>query len=68
MFYLCIYGKGPLKWQEKKPADSKRDIFNPQSYRQDSTYHDLCYISSGVLAGTKNSSVYPSYKERDVAP
>ena len=64
MFYLCIYGKGPLKWQEKKPADSKRDLFYPQSYRQDSTYHNLF---SGVVAGTKNSSVYPSYKERDVA-
>ena len=27
------------------------------SQRQDSTYHSLCYISRGALAGTRNSSM-----------
>ena len=26
---------------------------------EDKTYHDLCYTSSGALAGTRNSSVDP---------
>ena len=33
-----------------------RVLLYAQSYRQDSTYHGLCYTSRGALAGTRNSS------------
>ena len=29
------------------------------SYRQDSTYHSLCYTSCGTLVGTRNTSMGP---------
>ena len=29
------------------------------SHRQDDTYHSLCYISRGALAGMRNSSMGP---------
>ena len=29
------------------------------SYRQDNTYHGLCYTSRGALAGMRNSSMGP---------
>ena len=32
------------------------------SHRQDSTYHSLCYISRGALAGTRNSSMGPPHE------
>ena len=28
-------------------------------HRQDSTFHGLCYTSSGILAGKRNSSMGP---------
>ena len=34
-----------------------RDLLNASSFRQDSTYHILCYISCGALAGMSNSSM-----------
>ena len=34
-----------------------RFLLYAPSYIQDSTYHDLCYTSSGALAGTRNSSM-----------
>ena len=49
----------PLFWQiciqrvfvfeNRKP----RDLLYTLSHRQDSTYHGLCYTSSGALAGTR---------------
>ena len=33
------------------------DLLYAPSYRQDSTYHSLCYTSCGELAGTRNSSM-----------
>ena len=41
------------------------------SHRQDSTYHGLCYISRGALAGTRNSSMGPPHEgsiRRPIAP
>ena len=32
------------------------------SYRQDNTYHGLCYTSRGALAGTRNSSMGPPHE------
>ena len=36
-----------------------RILLYAPSHRQDSTYHSLCYTSSGELAGTRNSSMGP---------
>ena len=36
-----------------------RYLLYAPSHRQDSTYHNLCYISDGVLAGMRNSSIVP---------
>ena len=36
-----------------------RVLLYASSYRQDKTYHGLCYTSRGSLAGTKNSSMGP---------
>ena len=33
-------------------------LYGP-SHIQDNTYHGLCYISRGALAGTRNSSMGP---------
>ena len=38
------------------PINSKVLLYAP-SHRQDSTYHGLCYISGGALAGMRNSSI-----------
>ena len=48
-----------------------RVILYAPSHRQDSTYHGLCYTSSGALAGTRNSSMGPPYEgsiRRPIAP
>ena len=59
-----IYGRGPLRWRGKKHAAATwatlsdlaaRVILYASSYRQDSTYHSLCYTSLGAQAGTRNS-------------
>ena len=39
-----------------------RVLLYAPSHRQDSTYHDLCYTSSGALAGMRNSSVGPPHE------
>ena len=36
-----------------------RVLLYASSDRQDNTYHSLCYISRGALAGTRNSSMGP---------
>ena len=38
-----------------------RDHLYATSHSQDSTYHGLSYTSRGALAGTRNSSMGPSY-------
>ena len=38
------------------PINSK-DVLHAPSYRQDSTYHGLCYTSCGALAGTRNTRI-----------
>ena len=38
-----------------------RVIWYAPFYRQDSTYHGLCYTSHGALAGTRNSSMGPPW-------
>ena len=48
-----------------------RVLLYASSYRQDNTYHSLCYTSSGALAGTRNSSMGPPDEgsiRRPVAP
>ena len=40
-------------------------------HRQDCTYHSLCYVSRGALAGTRNSSMGPLHEgliRRPIAP
>ena len=39
-----------------------KDILYAPYNRQDSTYHNLCYISSGTLAETTNSSMGPPWR------
>ena len=39
-----------------------RALLYAPSYRQDNTYHSLCYTSRGALAGTRNSSMGPPHK------
>ena len=39
-----------------------RVLLYAPSYRQDNTYHGLCYTSRGALAGTRNSSMGPPRK------
>ena len=39
-----------------------RVLLYAPSYRQDNTYHGLCYTSRGALAGTRNSSMGPPHE------
>ena len=54
-----------------------RVLLYAPSYRQDNTYHGLCYTSHGALAGTRNSSMglpdeglirWPIHYERTLLP
>ena len=48
-----------------------RVLLYAPSYRQDSTYHGLCYTSRGTLTGTRNSSMGPPHEgsiRRPIAP
>ena len=36
-----------------------RDLLYASSYRQESTYHGLCYTSCGAFPGARNSSMGP---------
>ena len=48
-----------------------RVLLYAPSYRQDNTYHGLCYTSRGALAGTRNSSMGPPHEgsiRRPTAP
>ena len=66
LYGLRTYGKEPFRDRERKPAATStwatffslaaRVLLYAPSNRQDSTHHDLCYISRGALAGTRNSS------------
>ena len=39
-----------------------RVLLYAPSYRQDNTYHSLCYTSHGALTGTRNSSMGPPWR------
>ena len=65
------YRKGPLRQWERENLllplhgllffiSSKGSLYT-SSHRQDSTYHDLFYISRGVLAETRNRSLGPPW-------
>ena len=56
-FYLQIYG---VLHMVKDHSDSERGNPLPPLYRQDNTYHGLCYTSRGALAGPRNSSMGPT--------
>ena len=43
------------------PLTARVLLYAP-SYRQDSTYHGLCYTSRGALAGMRNSSMGPPHE------
>ena len=74
-FYLQLYGVGHMV---KDHSDSERGnplpphgysfrltarvLLYAPSYRQDSTYHGLCYTSRWALAGTRNSSMGPPHE------
>ena len=48
-----------------------RVLLYAPSHRQDNTYHGLCYISCGALAGTRNISMDPPHEgsiRRPIAP
>ena len=69
-FYLRLYG---VRHMVKDHSDSEREtrcrhigysyrltarvLLYAPSYRQDSTYHSLCYTSRAALAGMRNSSM-----------
>ena len=67
-FYLRLYG---VTLMVKDYSDSERGnplpphplaarvLLYASSYRQDNTYHGVCYTSRGALAGTRNSSMGP---------
>ena len=73
-FYLLLHSVGQIV---KNHSDSKTRTLLPlhgyficlptrvrlyaSSHKQDNTYHDLCYTSHGTLAGTRNSSMGPSW-------
>ena len=72
MFYLTthsthfIYGYIGYSYQL-----TARVLLYAPSYRQDNTYHSLCYTSRGALAGTRNSSMGPAHEgsiRRPIAP
>ena len=39
-----------------------RVLLYASSYRQDDTYHGLCYTTRGTLGGTRNSSMGPPWR------
>ena len=48
-----------------------RVLLYAPSYRQDNTFHGLCYTGRGALAGTRNSSMGPPHEgsiQRPIAP
>ena len=48
-----------------------RGLLYAPSYKQESTYHNLCHTSHGALAGTRNSSMGPLHEgsiQRPIAP
>ena len=56
--------------EKGKPLTARVLLYAP-SYRQDSTYHGLCYTSRGALAGTRNSSMGSPHEgsiRRSIAP
>ena len=83
-FYLRLYG---VRHMVKDDSDSEkgnplpplgysyrltaRVLLYAPSYRQDNTYHSLCYTSHGALAETRNSSMGPPHEgsiRRPIAP
>ena len=83
-FYLRLYG---VRYMVKDHSDSEkgnplpplgysywltaRVLLYAPSYRQDNTYHGLCYTSHGALAETRNSSMGPPHEgsiRRPIAP
>ena len=80
-FYLRLFGVGHMV---KDYSDSERgnpllphgllfpissnSSLYASSHRQDNTYHSLCYTSRGALAGTRNSSIMPTMKDRSDDP
>ena len=46
------------------PRLAARVLLYAASYRQDNTYHRLCYTSIGAFAETRNSSMGPIVRER----
>ena len=53
------YGKGPLRWQERKPAAPYGLLFPISSFiciRQDNTYNGLCYTGKSVRSWCDGSS------------
>ena len=66
-FYLQLYGvehmvKDHSNSERGNPLLQARVLLYAPSHRQDSTYHSLCYISCGALAGTRNSSMGPPHE------
>ena len=39
-----------------------RALLYAPSYREDSTYHGLCYVSRGALVGTRNNPMGPPWR------
>ena len=83
-FYLRLYG---VRHMVKDDSDSEKGnplpplgysyrltasvLLYAPSYRQDNTYHSLCYTSHGALAETRNSSMGPPHEgsiRRPIAP
>ena len=58
-FYLQLNTVVHIIMDHKEYYHSLFSITSKGSYRQDSTYHDLCYTSCEALAGMINSSMAP---------
>ena len=59
-FYLWLYGVIHMGYSFRLAA---KVLLYASSYRQDNTYHGICYTSRGALARTRNSTLmkYISY-------
>ena len=71
-FYLRLYGvRHMVKDIGYSYRLTARVLLYAPSHRQDNTYHGLCYISRGALAGARNSSMGPPHAgsiRRPIAP
>ena len=57
-FYLRLYCV-KHNMVKNHSYSERMDLLYTLSHRQDMIYYDLCYTSSGAVAGTRNSAMGP---------